>query len=317
MSPTLKLSKTEAGFRVMQGITSTAGTYTGGTDRVSDWTRYGRTRHSSTPAIITLALTVILTALVGIISTSALAERYGEVEWNPLIMIQTIQAMNYTSVCRAGSFFAGLGLLSVIVFVNYTQNCVSSGMDVAMLLPKYVSQRRGAIIFSILGILAQPWRFLTQASTFITVLSSFGVFMSPAAAILVVDFWLIRKTKWNIPDLYMPQGIYWFTGGLNWRAFLAYFLGMWPALPGFVNAVSGLEVASTWRRFYQISFFFGYIVCGSLYYIFNKISPPPGLGMQVDFDIGASAVVEHRSGDEEAGTEESKTMNSVKTNIAG
>jgi NCS1 family nucleobase:cation symporter-1 len=51
------------------------------------------------------------------------------------------------------------------------------------------------------------------------VLSSFGVFMSPAAAILVVDFWLVRKQKWNIPDLYVPEGIYWFQYGLNWRAF--------------------------------------------------------------------------------------------------
>jgi nucleobase:cation symporter-1, NCS1 family len=278
---------------VIQGITSVAGTYTGGSDRLSDWTRNGRARHTSTPAIIVLAVTVILTALLGIITTSALAEVYGEVQWNPLIMLQWVQANYYTATTRAGTFFAGVGLLSVTVFVNYTQNCVSSGMDVAMLLPRYVSMRRGAIVFSILGILAQPWRFLTQATTFITVLSSFGVFMSPAAAILVVDFWLIRKQKWNIPDLYVEGGIYWFTAGVNWRAMVAYFLGMFPALPGFVNAVSGHYVGDTWRRFYQLSFFFGYIVSGGLFYLFNKLSPPPGLGVQVDFDIDGAVVVEH------------------------
>jgi NCS1 family nucleobase:cation symporter-1 len=304
------LTKAETGFRVIQGITSVAGTYTGGSDRVSDWTRYGRSRHTSTPAIIVLAVTVILTALVGIISTSALAEAYDLVQWNPLIALQIIQAEYYTATCRAATFFAGLGLLSVTVFVNYTQNCVSSGMDVAMLLPRYITQRRGAIIFSILGILAQPWRFLTQATTFITVLSSFGVFMSPAAAILIVDFWLVRKTKWNIPELYMPGGIYWFGGGLNWRAFAAYTLGMWPALPGFVNAVSGMEVAVTWRRFYQISFFFGYIVSGGLFYIFNKISPPPGVGIQLDFDVDAGVVIEGVAEKEKDGNDV-KNMGSV------
>jgi NCS1 family nucleobase:cation symporter-1 len=283
VSPAIKLSKAEAGFRIVQGITSVAGTYTGGTDRVSDWTRYGRSRHTSTPAIISLAVTVILTALVGIISTSALAQRYGKLEWNPLIMLQWIQMEYYTPACRAGTFFAGLGLLSVTVFVNYTQNCVSSGMDVAMLVPRYVTQRRGAIIFSILGVLANPWRFLTQASTFITVLSSFGVFMAPAAAILVVDFWIVRRTKWNIPELYTPHGIYWFTGGVNWRAMVAYTMGMWPALPGFIGEVSGpggIHVDIVWRRFYQISFFFGFATSAILFYIFNKISPPPGLGVQ-------------------------------------
>jgi NCS1 family nucleobase:cation symporter-1 len=315
VSPSLHLSKAEAGFRVIQGITSVAGTYTGGSGRVSDWTRYGRARHTSTPAIIVLGLTVILTALVGIISTSALAERYGSIQWNPLITLQIVQATDYTAACRAGTFFAGLGLLSVTVFINYTQNCVSSGMDVAMLMPRYISQRRGAIIFSILGILAQPWRFLTQATTFITVLSSFGVFMSPAAAILIVDFWLIRKTKWVIPELYKPGGIYWFTGGLNWRAFVAYFLGMWPALPGLVNVVSGLEVAVTWRRFYQSSFFFGYFVSGGLFLLFGTLFPPLGLSVQVNFNVDGTIVVEGVPVEEKAGSHDEKGPDSVNTKV--
>lgn len=156
VSPAIALSKTEVAFRIVQGITSVAGTYTGGTDRVSDWTRYGKRRHSSTPAIITLAITVIISALLGIIATSAFAEAYGELQWNPMLMLQWIQHNHYTPTCRAGTFFAGLGLLCLTVFINYTQNCVSSGMDVAMLCPRYISQRRGAIIFSILGQVFHP-----------------------------------------------------------------------------------------------------------------------------------------------------------------
>lgn len=140
--------------------------------------------------------------------------------------------------------------------------------------------------------------------------------MSPAAAILIVDFWLIRKTKWNIPELYTPGGIYWFTGGVNWRAFVAYFLGMWPALPGFVNAVSGLEVAVTWRRFYQISFFFGYVVSGTLYFTFCKLSPPPGLGIQVDFDVDGNVVVDGVGSESEKDVvEEGKGVEETKTEV--
>jgi len=116
--------------------------------------------------------------------------------------------------------------------------------------------------------------------------------MSPAASILVVDYWLIRKQMWNVPELYLPHGIYWFWHGLNWRAFAAYFLGMWPAVPGFCYAVSvgGVSVNTAWQRFFQISYFFGYIVSGALYYLFNKLSPPPGLGVQVNFDIDGHIV---------------------------
>jgi hypothetical protein len=77
---------------------------------------------------------------------------------------------------------------------------VTSGIDVAMLMPRYISQRRGATIFSILGILAQPRRFLTQITTFIAVLSSFGVFIGPAATILIVDFGLSGKPSGLFPS---------------------------------------------------------------------------------------------------------------------
>lgn len=292
-------NKGQAGFRMIQGITSVAGTYAGGSDRVSDWTRYARHRHAPTPAQLTaLPVTVTLVALLGVLTTSATSEFLSTggdddvVQWNPLLMLQQVQARWYTPRCRAGTFFAGVGLLSVTVFINYTQNCVSSGMDVANLLPRWVSRLRGSVIFSILGILANPWRYLTQAQTFITILSSFGVFMSPAAAILVTDFWLVRKTMWNIPDLYRPGGIYWFWKGLNWRAFVAYFCGMSWALPGFVYAMGGPPVSSGWTHLYQVSFFVGYVVSGGLHVALNWIWPPPGLGNQVDFELTDGVVVE-------------------------
>jgi nucleobase:cation symporter-1, NCS1 family len=293
VSPQVEIPRSQVGFLMMQGISSVAGTYAGGSDRVSDWTRFAKTRHSPTFAQLTaLPITVTAIALVGIITTSAFSEILGSLEWNPMITLQLIQATRYTAACRAGTFFAGVGLLCVIVFINYTQNNVSSGMDLAMLLPRYISRRRGSMLFAILGVLANPWRFLTQASTFITVLSSFGVFMSPAAAILVTDFWIVRRRKWNIPDLYSDQGIYWFWNGLNWRAFTAYFLGMVWALPGFIMAMGGPDVGQAWYRVYQLCFFIGYFLSGGLFWALNTIFPPPGLGVHVDIGLDWTAAGE-------------------------
>jgi NCS1 family nucleobase:cation symporter-1 len=78
--------------------------------------------------------------------------------------------------------------------------------------------------------------------------------------------------------------------------------------------VSGLEVAVTWRRFFQISFFFGYAVSASLYYLFNRLSPPPGLGVQVDFDIdGTALVIEGTIPESEKHADYSKQMGLVET----
>jgi cytosine/uracil/thiamine/allantoin permease len=134
IKPAIALSKTEAAFKIVQGITSVAGTYTGGTDRVSDWTRYGKSRHTSTPAIIALAFTVTLAALLGIIATSAFAEAYGELQWNPMIMVSghltrlhrrtcgnDLSSFN-TSKPETTHLLAGLGLSSLALACSASQS---------------------------------------------------------------------------------------------------------------------------------------------------------------------------------------------------
>lgn len=137
-------------------------------------------------------------------------------EWNSLIMLQIVQAKTYTAKCRAGTFFAGVGLLSVTVFVNYTEiaypRAVRGNARAEVCLPATRCHH-----------LQRPWRahesrrFLTQASTFITVLSSFSVFTSPAAAILIVDFWIIRHQKCNTPNFTCQAVLV--RGGYEWAGY--------------------------------------------------------------------------------------------------
>jgi NCS1 family nucleobase:cation symporter-1 len=65
-----------------------------------------------------MPLNITIAALVGVLVTSAANEMYGEIIWSPLTLLQYTQATNYTAACRAGTFFAGLGLLSSQVFVS-------------------------------------------------------------------------------------------------------------------------------------------------------------------------------------------------------
>jgi NCS1 family nucleobase:cation symporter-1 len=62
-------------------------------------------------------------------------------------------------------------------------------------------------------------------------------------------------------------------------------------VPGFVAEVGQMEVAITWRHFYQISYFIGFLVSGGLFYVFNLLSPAPRRGVQVDFDVDGHVLV--------------------------
>ena len=122
VAPSIEISSRENGWRFVQGICSVAGTYTGGTIRMSDWTRFEKRRLSAAPSMLIVYPTAMtITALVGVLVTSATINMYGQIIWNPLLMVQYVQGVQYTPACRAGSFFAGIGFLSTQIFVSQLQ----------------------------------------------------------------------------------------------------------------------------------------------------------------------------------------------------
>jgi NCS1 family nucleobase:cation symporter-1 len=249
-----------------------------------------------------MPITVTLGALVGVLTTSAAYELYGEVLWNPTILLQHLQHENYTAACRAGTFFAGCGLFISQIFENITQNGFSNGMDIAGLAARFFDMRRGLIFVCIIGILIQPWRMLTQAGTFLTVLSAFGVFFSVMTGIMISDFWIIRKQKIKIPDLYQEHGIYWYTWGVNWRAYGVFFVSIAPAMPGLVATCGGYPLSEGWLRVYYSAYYVGMALGFILYTAVCYVFPPEGLGIQEEL---ADGLIE---GQEHGEVVESKTM---------
>jgi nucleobase:cation symporter-1, NCS1 family len=47
-------------------------------------------------------------------------------------------------------------------------------------------------------------------------------FMGPLAGVMCSDYYLVRKGKFNIGELYNPNGLYRYNRGWNWRAFVAF-----------------------------------------------------------------------------------------------
>jgi NCS1 family nucleobase:cation symporter-1 len=135
-SPTPASSTTKA-FLFLQCVSSTAAVWGGSGDRLSDWSRFAKNRWAPYPSLFTgLPITLTLTATLGTFATSAFYSRYGQVVWTPLTMLQFIQDNSYTPACRAGTFFAGIGIFSSMIYLNIVQNTLSFGMDFAGVMPK-------------------------------------------------------------------------------------------------------------------------------------------------------------------------------------
>lgn len=105
----------------MYGITAVLGAWGGGTIGQSDWTRYAdRPLAPTLSQMVVAPLTITVTAIFGIIVTSAAMDITGNLVWNPIELLGMIQELNHSSPrARAGVFFASLGLVSSQLMVRY------------------------------------------------------------------------------------------------------------------------------------------------------------------------------------------------------
>lgn len=97
--------------------------------------------------------------------------------------------------------------------------------------------------------------------------------MGPLAGTMVCDYYLIKKRKLNVDELYVNHGIYWYNGGWNWRAFASFTIGFAPLLPGFAKSIDhSLNVGGAWK-IYTFAWIFGFFLSLLVHYIIcNYIS---------------------------------------------
>src|SRR5699024_286438 len=92
------------GWGVMYGITAILGAWGSGTLGQSDWTRYANRRFAPTVSqLVAAPLTITVTAIIGVIVTSAAKDVLGRTVWNPINVLSDIQEEYHSSPrARAG-----------------------------------------------------------------------------------------------------------------------------------------------------------------------------------------------------------------------
>ncbi len=241
-----------------------------------DFTRFARKpRDALWSQLITLPISFAVTSFIGIIVSSSSTVIYGETIWDPLRLLEMLLD-DGGSGQRFGTFVIALAFALAQLGTNIAANSVSAGTDMAALLPKYISIRRGGYICAVVGLVICPYNFLTSASTFTTYLSAYSVFLSSVAGVMVADYYLVRRGYMNVRQLYSGErgGPYYFTFGVNWRAYTAYIAGILINVVGFAGAV-GETVPIGAVYIYRLNFFCGFIVSTAVYWGLNKISPVP------------------------------------------
>src|SRR5699024_6293870 len=68
-----------------------------------------------------------------------------------------------------------------------------------------------------------PWNLYNNPAVIDLFLGGLGAILGPFFGLIMVDYWLIRRQRLNIPDLYSEarDGTYFYRNGVNWRAMAA------------------------------------------------------------------------------------------------
>ena len=192
-------------------------------------------------------------SFIGIAVTSATVIVFGQAIWDPVVVLSRLG--NPVAVV-----VAMVALLLATLNVNVAANVVSPANDFSNLYPRRISFKIGGLITCFIGLLMQPWRWLSSHGSYVMGwLVGYSSFLGPIAGVLIADYYVLRKRVIATDDLFERGGAYEFSGGFNWRA-----IGALAA--GILVALIGLEVPAL-AALYHYAWFVGFAVSFVLYLV--------------------------------------------------
>ncbi len=163
--------------------------------------------------------------------------------WNP------IEALRATA-----SGAALLILLLLIVLAQWSTNISANLLPPAMtflnIFRKYLTFPKAVIVVGIISVLTFPWELMARIGGF---LNSMSAVYAPIVGITIIDYYVLRKRRLNVPELYLVNGQY--TGKKGWN------------YAGVIAMVCGSAASLIWSEY---AYGAGLITGAILYYILAK-----------------------------------------------
>ena len=227
---------------------------------IADITRFAATQKDQVVGqFMGLPVTMMLYSFVGIFVTCAAIINFDNVliaddaPWDPVTLISKFENPMVVVIAQIFMIIATLS-------TNIAANVIAPSNAFSNLWPKKISFRTGGLITGIIGILIAPWWLLNEISGFLIFVSGL---LGPVLGILIADYFLVRKKKLALAELYKEGGIYNYgKTGFNKAAMIALFVGVFVALVGYW--VPQLDFL------YSLSWFTGFAISFVLYYLLMK-----------------------------------------------
>ncbi|AGP54311.1 NCS1 family nucleobase:cation symporter-1 [Streptomyces rapamycinicus] len=191
-------------------------------------------------------------AVVSVLMTAGTISVFGTAVADPVHVIARIDNPVVTVVGALSFMIATIG-------INVVANFVSPAYDFANLAPKHLDFRRGGMVTAVLAIVVMPWKLYSSPVVIQYFLGGLGAFLGPLVAILLVDYYLVRRGRIDVDALFSADqaGAYYYRRGFNPEAVIAFV----PAAA--VSAV--LALVKFFSDVAPFSWCFGLAIAGGVY----------------------------------------------------
>lgn len=229
---------------------------------IPDFTRYARSQRDQVLGqTIGLPTTMGLYAFIGVAVTSAAFVIYGHDEtlWDPVVLLSRFDNKAVLIVAMAALTIATLA-------TNIAANVVSPANDFAHVWPKRITFRVGGYITALIGLIMRPWKLVEDPSGYIFKwLVAYSSLLGAVGGVLIADYFVLRRTRLDLPGFYEHRGPYWYSLGVNPLALIALAAGIAPCIPGFIGTVTTIAVRAFWLEVYHYAWFLSFAIAFVVY----------------------------------------------------
>ncbi|KAG9846751.1 hypothetical protein KCU68_g6203, partial [Aureobasidium melanogenum] len=273
----LSSSVTPLGWSIMSGINTIFGGLSPMLVNQPDLARYcKKPRDAGLLQGLCVFFPTVLVFFLGLASTTSIQIKWGTAYWNVWDLLDVILDHHFSAGARTGIFFIALVFFFGVFVTNIGANSLPFGADMTGLIPKFLTIRRGQILCAILGVVVQPWQLMANASAFLSFLGSYNIFMAPLCAIIIVDYFVIRKGNLHVRSCFTgsKSGLYWYWSGVNIVGVVAWLLGTTMGIPGLIGQYQPEIISLAAKNMYRLGYILTFTTAATVYYVLRMFIKP-------------------------------------------
>ncbi|MCF1597278.1 NCS1 family nucleobase:cation symporter-1 [Streptomyces muensis] len=205
-----------------------------------------------------LPVSLAFFSFLALVITAGTGVLFGEPLTNPSDIVERVDNTWLTVIAALTFFTATVG-------INLVANFIPPAYDLTNTSPDIISARGGGVITALVAfVIGALWIPVISHLGLAKFVDTPGALLAPLYGIVVIDYYLIRKQRLNVQDLFSaePDGAYYYTSGWNFRALAAFALA------------AVFSVSTVWSpsmaQLTGYAWLFGAVIGGALHYVFMR-----------------------------------------------